>query len=191
MTKYFFRLLLLIGTPIAFLAVLGSILPRNYEFASEIQIAEPPDVVFTEVNQLSNWQSWSQWNPAEIPGLSVQYSGPASGVGSVQTWTDIRGSGKLWITKSETPDLIEYEMIFANFPKLVGQIMVTKKDSGSVVRWSSHGKLPSGPFYGFFAPFFSTQMSGEYEKSLLKLQSKLEQRSTHKQVGEQQPVTHQ
>ncbi len=177
MAKYFFRLLLLIGIPIACLAVLGTVLPRNYEFASEIQLAVSPELVFAEVNQLSNWQTWSQWNPAEIPGLTIQHSGPGAGVGSVQTWTEPRGSGKLWITHSMAPDRLDYEMTFANFPKMTSSIQITRQDSGSMVRWSSRGRLPSGPFYGFFAPFFSTHMIGAYDKSLLKLQAKLEPQS--------------
>lgn len=175
MTKYFLRLLLLFGSVIAFFALIGSLLPRNYDFSSEIEIAAPADEIFPEINQLSKWQTWSHWNPVDVPGLTVQYTGNETGEGSTQSWTEVRGEGKLWITKSVPPERVEYEMLFANFPKMSGSISLSESGESTMVRWSNRGRLPNGPFYGFFAPFFSTQMQAVYDQSLQRLEKKIKQ----------------
>ena len=174
MAKYYLRLLMLVGSVIAFIALIGSLLPRGYEFSTEVDIEAPVETVFEQFNQISNWRNWSQWNPAEIPELTVEYSGPESGVDATQVWTDVRGSGKLWITTSDPPDQLTYEMLFANFPKMSSLIVLTKNGDTTHVRWTSRGRLPGGPFYGFFAPFFSTHMETEYENSLNRMKKLLE-----------------
>lgn len=175
MMKYWFRLLLLVSAILAFFAVIGSLLPRNYDFETRIEINATADKIFPQVNTIANWKNWTQWNPAEIPGLTVQYSGAESGKGATQSWTDVRGKGKLWITNSIPGKSIEYEMLFANFPNMDSQIeLVDNGAEKTTVRWSSRGRLPAGPFYGFFAPFFPTQMRNQYDLSLNKLKALVE-----------------
>ena len=175
MAKYYFRLALLVGVIIGSFAVVGSLLPRSYSFTSEIEIAEEPGKIFPLINSLQNWQLWSrQWNPDEIESLEIQYNGNPAGVGAAQTWTDIRGCGKLWITESIADQSIKYEMTFANFPRMTSQIELVPVNSTTRVKWSSQGKLPSGPFYGYFAAFFSAQMKSQYDKSLAELKSIVE-----------------
>ena len=180
---YWFRLLLLIGTILAIFAAIGSLLPRSYDFATQIEIEAPADKIFPQINTISNWKKWTQWNPNEIPGLTVQYSGAASGEGATQSWTDVRGSGKLWITNSVANRQVDYEMRFANFPNMTSQIELMEAGEHTNVRWSSRGRLPGGPFYGFFAPFFSTQMRNQYDQSLTKLKENMESGNQPKNGG--------
>ena len=171
--------MLLVGAVLAVFAVIGSALPRNYDFSTQIEINSPANQVFPQINTISNWKNWTQWNPADIPGLTVQYSGAEAGEGATQTWKDVRGHGKLWITKSLSGKEIEYDMDFANFPTMTGRIELSELgDAQTVVRWSSRGKLPGGPFYGYFAPFFSTQMKNQYDQSLAKLKNLVESGKT-------------
>ena len=173
--KYWIRLMLLVGAVLAVFAVIGSLLPRSYDFSTQIEVNSPAKEIFPQINTISNWKNWTQWNPADIPGLTVQYSGEEAGEGATQTWKDVRGHGKLWITKSVPGKEIAYNMDFANFPTMTGRIEISELgESQSVVRWSSRGKLPGGPFYGFFAPFFSTQMKNQYDQSLAKLKNLVE-----------------
>lgn len=170
MTKYFLRLLLLVGAIIGVIAIIGSLLPRAYSFSSEIEIQASPETIFPKINSLSQWQSWSlQWNPAKIEGLQINYSGEPEGVGATQNWTDIRGDGKLWITKSVPQQSVTYESLFDNFPKMTSTMELVPDGGNTRVVWSSEGRLPGGPFYGFFGSFFSIHMKAEYERSLEKL----------------------
>jgi len=173
MAKYYFRLILLFASVVGIFAIIGSLLPRGYAFTSEISIAEKPESLFPEINSLKNWKNWSrQWNPAEIEGLEISYNGQPEGVGAAQSWSDIRGNGKLWITESTPNESIKYEMEFAGFPKMNSSIELLPDPatpSQTLVRWSSEGRLPGGPFYGYFGSFFSGQMKSQYDKSLEKL----------------------
>ena len=175
MAKYYFRLLLLVACVIGFFAIIGSLLPRSYSFTSEIEINADQTEIFPQINSLRNWTNWSrQWNPAEIENLEIQYNGEPAGVGAAQSWTDVRGTGKLWITRSLPDSSITYEMTFDNFPKMVSQIELLPGASSTNVRWTSEGRLPGGPFYGYFGSFFSSQMKSEYDKSLEKLKTFVE-----------------
>jgi len=206
LTKYWIRLLLLVGCIVGFFALIGMLLPRSFEFRSEIEIDAPPAEVFATLNQLSTWQTWSHWNRSDLTGFTLAYSGSESGVGATQAWTEPRGSGKLWITVSEPDQRIEYESLFANFPKMTGTILLTPingdkqpaiaagadPDSNpgqsdknqpklnqtdttkTKIVWTNSGRLPSGPTYGYLAPFFSGQMQYVYDNSLLKLKLQLE-----------------
>lgn len=176
MAKYYFRLVLLLGAVIGFFAIIGSLIPRSYSFTSEIDINAERSEVFPQINSLPNWSNWSkQWNPAEIENLEIEYNGEPTGVGAAQSWTDIRGTGKLWITESTLDQSITYEMIFDKFPKMTSQIELLPGDSSTHIRWHSEGRLPGGPFYGYFGSFFSTQMKSEYDRSLEKLKVFVEQ----------------
>lgn len=167
MLKYFFRLILLIGCVVGIIAAIGSLLPRDYDFESQVTIVAPQDVIFDKIVNLRNWQQWSkQFNPVDIEGLAINYSGEDSGVGAVQTWTDPRGNGKLWITGVEPYQLIEYQAVFGDFPNMDSRFELSAQGASTQVVWSSNGSLPGGPFYGFFGAFFPTQMKHEYNRSL-------------------------
>ena len=189
MAKYYFRLILLFASVIGFFAIIGSLLPRGYSFSTEATIAATPAEIFPEINSPRNWKNWSrQWNPTEIEGLEIQYNEEEQGVGAAQSWTDIRGKGKLWITQSKPNESITYEMEFAGFPKMTSTIELVadpnsqeSDQSQTTVRWSSEGRLPGGPFYGYFGSFFSGQMRTQYEMSLEKLKSNLE--TTNDEAG--------
>jgi hypothetical protein len=182
LTKYWIRLLLLVGCVVGFFALIGSLLPRSYEFRSEIEIAALPAEVFSELNQLSTWQTWSHWKRTDLPGFELEYTGSEAGVGATQAWTEPRGSGKLWITVSEPNQRIEYESLFANFPKMSGVILLTPikgdgdqaAETKTKIEWVNSGSLPAGPTYGYLAPFFPGQMQYVYDNSLARLKTKLE-----------------
>lgn len=176
MLKYFFRLLLLIGAVVGIIALIGSLLPRDYEFESQVTIVAPPSAIFDRINNLQNWQLWSkQFNLDGHNGLvALDYSGPDVGVGAVQTWREPRGKGKLWITGSEPFEVVEYKSHFADFPEMTSRIELSEQGASTQVIWSSKGSLPGGPFYGFFGAFVPTQLKHEYTLSLENLKTIVE-----------------
>lgn len=163
------------------MALIGSILPRHYDFTCSVEIEAAPEQIFDEVNPLSNWQSWSNWNSELVSDLEI--SGQA-GIGNTMTWSDPRGSGKIWIVESQRPQRVEYRQRFGNFPESTGVISiepstvelsdVERGKYRTTVHWRNIGRLPGGPFYGFMAPFFPSNMEVEYQKFLDRLKSKLE-----------------
>ncbi|MEM9410357.1 MAG: SRPBCC family protein [Planctomycetota bacterium] len=173
--RFLLRLFAAITSVVVIVAAIGYFLPRNFELEASIEIDRPPEDVFPKINSLPSWQFWSTFNEEKIEGLKVSYGEKVQGVGAVQQWTDARGSGKLWITASSPNESIEYDLQFGDFPIMKSQMQLTKTDSGTNLSWRSQGALPSGPFYGFFAPFFAGQLNHEYEMCLKQLKIICEQ----------------
>jgi len=177
---------MLIAVVLGIVAVIGSLLPRDYDFESVAVIDAAPESVFEQVNTMKAWGDWSQWSPQQVEGLEVEYSGTAAGVGAAQAWTDPRGDGKLWIIESVPNQAVAYKLEFAGFPEMASSIKLSPmSDEGgeggnpgeqvqTKVVWSSSGTLPGGPFYGFFSPFFATGMQHQYDASLLRLKELVE-----------------
>lgn len=157
--------------------LIGSLMPRGFTTSSSTVIEAPPEVIFQQLNTIKTWSNWSMWNEQSIQGLEVSYSGPESGVGAIQTWTEPRGEGKLWITESLENELLKFTSVFANFPEMQSSITLTKVDNGTKVEWKSDGNLPKGPFYGWFGMTFGDSLAREYKKSLERLKRESEVRA--------------
>ncbi len=166
---------MLIAVIVGIVAIIGSLLPRSYDFESVAVIDAAPESVFEKVNTMKSWQEWSQWSPQQVEDLRVEYSGTPAGVGAAQAWTDPRGNGKLWIVESIPNLKVAYRLEFAGFPEMTSSIELLPIDDEpgepkkTKVVWSSQGTLPSGPFYGFFSPFFASGMKHQYDASLARL----------------------
>lgn len=179
MTKYFFRLLLLLAIPIAILWLIGSLLPRSYDFETSITIKESPEVLFPLLNQPQNWPLWShQWNQEIVPSLEIEFNETEKGVGAAFQWTDVRGKGKLWITESVEPTCVKFESKYSNFPLMKSEFTLSPTEEGTTIHWRSAGELPPGPLYGYFGGVFSVQMKNQYQISLQGLKDTFETSDT-------------
>ena len=168
------RLAVAICLLVLIVLAVGYFLPRDFEIESSIDIAAPPDRVFEMLNSLPEWQHWSTWNEERVEGLAIRYGKIKEGVGAVQTWTDARGSGKLWITKSEPSKSLEYKLKFGDFPEMFSRLELFPSQSGTRIEWTSEGSLPDGAFYGYSALLFPIQMTHQYEQSLNRLKEIIE-----------------
>ncbi|HMO12961.1 MAG TPA: SRPBCC family protein [Pirellulaceae bacterium] len=208
MLKLFLRVFLAFLAVIGIFLLIGSLLPRNYSVESSVIIETPIELAFPHINELRNWEHWSPISVSRIENLTVDFSGANAGVGAIQTWTESRGTGKMWIEKSEANQLIEYKWRFVNFPELTGQFIFERvpnpnysidaanaadkvvedpANSGHSaadadkltgqprefckVTWTSTGRLPSGPFYGYLAFVFEGAMRSEYSACLERLKN--------------------
>jgi hypothetical protein len=175
MLKYYFRLLLLFGSVVLVFALLGCLIPRSYSFQSELAIQGKPEAIFAQLDSFENWPNWSrQYNPAEITDLEMQFNEQKSGKGAALSWTDIRGKGKTWITESTPSRVIEYSTDFEKRPRMFSRFELVENEHSTTVSWSSNGKLPWGPFYGYFGWLFPSHMKTEYMMSLQKLKQFIE-----------------
>ena len=176
MFKVLMRLVAILVSFALLIAIVGSFLPRDYSFETTRDIKAKPEEIFAMINQLPNWKLWSNWNPERVPDLKIQYGEIKQGEGAVQTWTDSRGSGKLWIVESTPNQSLVYRLKFGQFPEMSSRIELKNNGDNTKVTWSSDGKLPDGPFYGYFAMIFPTQMRYEYEHNLQRLAEVVEQK---------------
>lgn len=150
--------------------LIGMLMPHAYQTSAEVVIDAPPEKVFPYLNRLDRWPEWSQWATNKDSMFAVEYGPQVEGVGAVQTWKEPRGSGKLWITGSEPDRSLEYVVEFGDFPRMTSRFeLQAVAGSGTRLKWSSEGQLPSGPFYGWLRMAFVNGMKSQYQQALIKL----------------------
>ena len=187
MANLLLRIFLVVLTLIAGLAVIGSLLSRDYRAESEITIDAPPEFVFHYVNRLKAWPSWSNWNMRDNRSIEISYSGADSGVGAVQSWTEPRGTGKLWISNSIPPEQIDYVSEFADFPRMDCRFVFANADGKTNILWTNAGSLPGGPFYGFFGQSFSSILKADCDRALGRLKELVELKFQERSVDPAAP----
>lgn len=173
MFRILIRILLVIGGAALLLALVGWALPRGFSVSVERQLAASPAKAFATVNDLKSWPQWTAWDPKTNPYLKVEPGPVSAGEGASQTWTDPRGTGKLWFTAVAADARIDYRVRFGEFPEMDCRFEFFPEGENCKVRWSSHGRLPGGPFYGFFRGAFRTGLEREYTDSLNRLDALL------------------
>lgn len=146
--------------------LIGWMLPRGYEASAEILIPAPPEQIFPFLNRLDEWPKWSQWREGKDSVFKVEYGADIEGEGAAQTWTEPRGSGKLWITRSQPNTRLEYQVDFAGFPRMHSEILLEPDSNGTRVRWNSRGRLPQGAFYGYLRIAFVNGLRQQYQSAL-------------------------
>ena len=169
MLRVFIRLLALVAALVLLVVGIGSSLPRGFSLEQSIQISAPADVVFNQVNDLHYWLKWSPWRTELLTADKVQVGEPFAGSGAKLNWEDPRGVGKLWLTESEPPKRITYEMVIAQFRDVQGEFTLDDRDGSTNVTWKCHGKLPGAWFYGFLGGVYRVEMERQFQMSLQRL----------------------
>lgn len=168
--KYFFLLLLIAG--IGF-AIYVAVQPNEFNVTRTRNISAPQAVIYNNVIDFKNWESWSSWVEAD-PNMTITLSEKTKGVGGSYTWEDQDGIGKMENILAEPHQSIRQEMQFGDFPKSDVTWNFDAKDDGTTdVTWTITGKeLPFG--FKFFAALMGgmeKQIGPHYERSLHKLDS--------------------
>lgn len=170
MLIYFFRLILLFAAVIGLFLLVGAMLPRSFDLTETIEIDAPVEAVYAQVADLESWLQWSPWvSQATEPTVQVS---EASDGRSALSWEDPRGAGKLWINDKQPPNSINYQLAVAQFKEVYGSFEFAG-DRPTQVTWRFRGRLPGGPFYGYFQFFFPAEMRRQMQTSLQRLQQSL------------------
>jgi uncharacterized protein YndB with AHSA1/START domain len=156
---------------LALLVILGlaATKPATFRVERKATIAAPAATVFANLNDFHRWAAWSPWEKLD-PGMKKQYSGSASGAGSVYEWQGNKdvGKGRMTITDSRPNDHVTIHLEFLEpFPG-DNQTTFTVNPSGtsSEVSW-----LMTGPnsFMGKVMSVFAdmdTLIGGDFQRGL-------------------------
>ncbi|MCF7567789.1 GyrI-like domain-containing protein [Sabulilitoribacter arenilitoris] len=168
--KYILFLLLIgiIGT-----AIYIAVQPNEFEVTRTRTIKAPAAVIYDNVIDFKNWESWSSWVEAD-PDMTITLSDQTKGVNGSYSWEDKDGVGTIKTTEATPHASIQQHMQFAEFPPSdVNWNFKQNKDGSTDATWTISGKdLP------FIFKMFSVLMGGmekqigpHYERSLEKLDS--------------------
>ncbi len=132
-----------LGVIIAVILIIAAFRPDTYSINRMITVSAPPATVFSHVNDLTAWASWSPWAKVD-PNMKSTFEGPASGEGAIHAWNgnmDV-GVGRMTITKSVPPEQIVIHMDFLEPMAGVATAEFNFKpvDNETVVTWSMSGK---------------------------------------------------
>jgi len=149
--------------------VVGVFLPSSYEVSRSKEITATPDLVFDQVNNLKQSESWSPWGEGDAT-MKITYSGPEAGVGAKGAWTSAdSGAGSQTITKSVPHNLIEMALDFGSEGNGSAAYTFTQSGETTKVNWSMRGDVGFNLIGRYFGLFMDKMLGGYFEKGLSNL----------------------
>ncbi|SDH75760.1 SRPBCC family protein [Winogradskyella thalassocola] len=168
--KYVLLLLLILVIGVS---IYIAVQPNSFEVTRTKTLKAPPSVVYDNVSDFKNWESWSSWIE-EKPETKVTLGDTTKGVGSFYTWEDEDGIGTMTTLNTKINASITQEMQFGEFPKSDVQWKFKPNDDGSTdVTWTISGKnLPFGfKMVSAFMGGMEKQIGPHFERGLTLLDS--------------------
>ena len=139
---------------VVLLTLVSFVLPSPSPVERSTTIDSPADVVFQQVNDLKKWEKWSAW-AAKDPSMEVVYGDKSEGEGGHYSWSsDIVGSGKMKIVKSEPSKLLQTEIDFGYMGRGQGTWTFEETDGKTKVTWAMKSLPGAGPIANVIGRYF-------------------------------------
>lgn len=160
-------LILLIG-----FAIYIAVQPNEYDVKRTQLIKAPTELVFNNVNDFKNWESWGPWMD-EDPTIEVTYPEQTSGVGASYTWTSKDGPGSMKTIALEANKSIAQKLQFGDFEPTDTNWTFEEVPEGTEVTWNM--KADEVPFvfkmFGAISGGMDKMLGDMMEKGLTKMDS--------------------
>ena len=154
-----------IGTVLVTLILIGFLLPGTWSAEASIQIDAVPTEVFPFLNDLSRWDTWTNWGDIES-----ELSDPSQSVGASRSWDDPNfGTGSVTITGSGPPTFVRYEVEVEGGASVSGELRIEAIGGGSRVIWREEGDLGRNPLMGYVARGMPKSQGAQLAEGLEKL----------------------
>jgi len=167
-------LLYVIGALIALLLLYAALRPAQRSISRSLIIAARPETLFPYINNGKKSFEWMPWKDSD-PGVTMQYSGPAEGVGASSAWVSSgkMGIGNAVIVASVLNKSVQTQLTYTKPVAMsqLAEISLEPVTSGTKVTWSVN--CHNGFFFRLIGLFvnFDKLVGGEFEKGLRKLKS--------------------
>ena len=127
----------------------GFVMPKAYTVERSVRVQAPVELVFSQVNDLRNWEKWSPWKAAD-PTMALTYSDNPVGQGASYQWKgESAGEGSLTITRSTPSTRVETRLDFGEMGSAQGYWDFAHEDGVTDVTWGFTGEN-SGVIGGWF-----------------------------------------
>ncbi len=167
----FLLLILVIG-----FSIYIAVQPNSYDVTRTKTINAPQSVVYNNVIDFKNWESWSSW-VEEKPETVITLSEKTEGIGGSYAWEDEDGIGTMKTIDTKPNSSISQEMQFGDFPKSdVTWNLKSNEDGSTEVTWDITGKDLPFKFKMFSALMggMEKQIGPHFERGLTMLDSVLQ-----------------
>ena len=157
---------------VALLALGGMFLPGTFKVTRSVVVAAPADKIYGLVAEARRWKDWSAWNQRD-PAMTINYSGPASGVGAVWEWkSKSEGDGRMTFTAAEPGKQVAFDLFFPDFGTTSrGELQLTPEGSGTRVTWVMNGDMGRNPLFHWMALFMDGMVGKDFEGGLANLKA--------------------
>lgn len=139
----FIKILIGLVVLLVILAIVIALRPDEFRVTRTAVIPVAAPIVFVQVNNLANWNSWSPWAKLD-PNAKYTFEGPISGVGAVLRWAGNNqvGEGAMTIMESRPNELVVFKLEFLKPFQGTNTVEFTFKPEGdqTVVSWTMFGK---------------------------------------------------
>ncbi len=123
--------------------VIVSTRPADFRVTRTATIPAPPSIVFAQVNDFQQWNSWSPWAKLD-PAAKNTFEGPTAGEGAIFAWAGNNevGEGRMTITESRPDELVQMKLEFVKPFESICTTEFTFKPEGeeTAVTWTMAGK---------------------------------------------------
>lgn len=155
---------------VALLAVVGLLLPGQWQVEVRTTVTAAPEHVFPLVQDFRRWPEWAAWNQGMDPEVKWTYSGAESGVGASWAWAGPKmGKGAMTITRADpAAGIWVEEKIESDEVNAHGSITWTVEGEKLHLVWKDVGTLP--PVFGpYFKGMLEKMLGDHFQKGLEKL----------------------
>lgn len=178
------KILLITSGIIMFFIIGYMVLPDELNVNSTVTIDAPIDLVFSQVNDLKNWENWSPWKQLD-PKMKIFYGDNTIGVGGSYDWKSKNpnvDSGSLEISKSNINQSIETKIFFRNDKSnpSPSQWMFEEISGKTKVTWLMQSDLGANPLSKFIGIMVNGKLGTLFDAGLNKLKSHSEELSQNK-----------
>lgn len=175
--KFLKILLILLLIIVATVAVLGLVMPKEYDVERSTTFEKCPGMVYQQFSNFENWENWSPWSEKDTT-IKASYEGEPGTVGHKYIWEgdpEISGTGSMEITAiSDTAIHYDLNFILPFESSSKGHVKFNRTESGLEVKWGDHGDLdfPMNIVAGLFMNF--DQMIGtDFENGLTNIKENM------------------
>ncbi|MDI4635024.1 SRPBCC family protein [Pelomonas sp. V22] len=150
----------------------GMLVSSKYHVERTVSVKAAPDKVYALVANPRMWKQWSVWNQRD-PGMTIEYSGPESGVGAVWAWkSKSEGDGKMTFTAAEPGKRAAYDLFFPDFNSTsTGELRFVAQGEMTQVTWVMDGDMGKNPLMRWFALFMDGMIGKDFEGGLNNLKA--------------------
>ena len=165
--------LILLG---AALTAVAYFLPSSVVVERQIEIDAEPEAVFEQVSSLQNFTQWSPWQDRD-PDMTVEFSGPASGVGNVMGWRSDEpsvGDGRQEIVELAENERVLTALEFGGMPPAEAWWVLSETDAGTQVTWGLDAQMGNNPINRWVGLMLDGMVGPDYDTGLANLKALVE-----------------
>ncbi len=168
--KYFLFLILI---AIIGFAIYVAVQPNSFKVSRERTINAPATVLYDNVIDFKNWETWSSWVEKE-PNLKLMFPKQTKGVGGSYSWEGKDGLGNMKTIAANPKTSIVQELQSEDFhPSIINWTFEPTPDNKTKVTWKMNSEKLPFIFKGKAAVSggFDNMIGPDFERGLEKLDS--------------------